>query len=398
MNSNLPTCILITGGSATRLRPLSLYHGKPMIFLMGQPLLYNLIRELKSHGISDLIFTSSGKNGEIRDYFSNGNQYGVNIRYCTPRKWLGTAGTIKHILTGLDSNITDPFMVIYGDSLLNANYTDLISFHDRNKADVTILYHNPILSSFTYSYHDSHLDNIGPRTNYGVLSIDKEGKLIQFQEKPAIIDKDAVGNANATVYMLNKSVLSYIPDDMESDFAEDLFPNLIESNVFICGYNIGENGYRIDLGTIDNLYYAHMAILNGGLAFKSYYNQVKPGFHSGNSSSFTDSSSLLHPLQIGDFTRIGKNTTISCSVVGNNVTIGSNCNIQDSVIFDNVNIGDNADIAKSIIGYNVEIGEFGTISPFSVIGSYSKVSLPKLFNKFDIFSGQIGRESYGVLE
>jgi mannose-1-phosphate guanylyltransferase/phosphomannomutase len=116
--------IILLGGRATRMRPLSVDKDKSMIFFMGKPLLSYLIEDLKLCGLLDIMLTSSGKNGEIKDYFSDGKKFGVSIEYYDG-EFYGTAGTVKKIIDGFSETL----MVIYGDNLMKADFEKMVRFH-----------------------------------------------------------------------------------------------------------------------------------------------------------------------------------------------------------------------------------------------------------------------------
>jgi mannose-1-phosphate guanylyltransferase/phosphomannomutase len=380
MNDRTPlseiTAVILTGGSATRLRPLSLDKSKTMISLMGRPLLLHLLNLLKSYGFKNIILTSSGKKGDIRNYFHGGDNFGLNIIYYDSDKWFGTAGTIKEVILKMNNTISDPFFLIYGDSLLRVNLLKMFTFHKMKKSLCTILYHHPDFEKFLYDYHDGVFHNFGRRTNYGVIDIDFDNRITKVEEKP-LISKISNGFlnpvANAAVYLLDKLIIDYIPDKMMFDFPKDLFPLLLEKRVSVFGFNI-DNGYRIDLGTLANYFNTEFDILKGIINFDYYFQSYKNKIWIGNKSTVKSIDFIKKPVLIGDNCEIGDYTVLECSIIGNNVSVGNNSYLKNCIIFDNTMIGSGVKIVSSIIGEDCDIGDGYAALRNTVLGNHCKIT------------------------
>lgn len=92
------TAIILAGGTAPRMRPLSLDKPKSIISFIGKPLLSFLIISLKLNNLLEIVINTSFEQGEAREYFSTGSNFGVNIKYYESKKWYGTAGTTKDLI------------------------------------------------------------------------------------------------------------------------------------------------------------------------------------------------------------------------------------------------------------------------------------------------------------
>ena len=388
------TAIVLTGGIGTRMRPLSLDKEKSMIDFMGRPLLLHLIKMLRSYGFSNIVFTSQGKRGEIKEYFSDGRAYGVNIEYYKGKKWYGTAGTIKQLIDKMgDAVASDNLLVIYGDSLLKADFKKMLQFHGSSASLCTILYHHPRFKSFMYEYHDREFEERGKRTNYGVMDVGPGNRISAVMEKPAIAQlEDYFINpvANAAVYAIKKDLLKYVPKDYPYDFPRNLFPLLIEKGIPCFGFDI-EDGYRLDIGTIPTYYTAHFAILHGKVDFEIDFPEIEESVWLGKSSSVNPRGKLEGPLLICENCSIGPGTNISHSIIGNNVNIGSNCLIKKSIILDNVHIGDGVEISYSILGEHSSVAHGTFLSPNTVLGSYCRLGDFQLALNDSDFYGLIRR-------
>ena len=86
--------IILAGGEGSRLRPLSIARPKPMLPLLGVPLLEHLIRLLKRHGFTELCMTLGYLPEPIRTWFGDGSDWGVSIEYRVESLPMGTAGSV----------------------------------------------------------------------------------------------------------------------------------------------------------------------------------------------------------------------------------------------------------------------------------------------------------------
>ncbi len=119
MKSELFQAVILAGGLATRLRPLTDTVAKSLIPVNGEPFIAHQLRLLKRQGIRDVVICVGFLGNQIKEVVGDGNEFGLNIIYSFdgPRL-LGTAGAIKQAMCWLD----DAFFVIYGDSYLSCDY------------------------------------------------------------------------------------------------------------------------------------------------------------------------------------------------------------------------------------------------------------------------------------
>lgn len=119
----LPVAIL-SGGLATRLRPITATIPKAMIELNGEPFIAHQLRLLFSSGIKDVVLCVGYRGETIRDFVGNGSRYGLRVEFSFDGPTLlGTAGAIRRALPLLDRN----FFVLYGDSYLPCDYSAICS-------------------------------------------------------------------------------------------------------------------------------------------------------------------------------------------------------------------------------------------------------------------------------
>lgn len=219
--------LIMAGGLGTRLRPLTDNIPKPMLKVGDKPILQTIIEQFRDYGFKNILISVNYKSDIIENYFRNGSDFGVSIRYIKEKKRLGTAGAIKLASEYLNK----PFFVINGDILTNINFYNLLKYHTENNYKMTI-------GSRVYE----------TQIPYGVLNV-KESCVTSLQEKPII--KYLVSGG---VYILDPDIKNNIPEDEYFDITE-LIDILIKSQERIGSFSITD--YWMDIGKVDDYYKAN---------------------------------------------------------------------------------------------------------------------------------------------
>ena len=127
---NLYPVIILAGGLATRLRPITEKIPKALVKVGGLPFIAHQLHLLKSHGIRSVVISAWYKGEMIREFVGDGDQFGVEVQYVFDGESpLGTGGAIRQALDLLN----EPFFVLYGDSYLPCDYADIQAHFDRHK-------------------------------------------------------------------------------------------------------------------------------------------------------------------------------------------------------------------------------------------------------------------------
>ena len=130
--------VIMAGGKGTRLAQLTKNEiPKPMVELAGKPLLQWQMERLKENGITDVILVI-GLGGVIREYFGDGSQFGMSIRYYEEKEPLGTAGSfyyLKEMVSGED------FLMMSGDLMFDIDFERMLRFHREKEAAATLFVH-----------------------------------------------------------------------------------------------------------------------------------------------------------------------------------------------------------------------------------------------------------------
>lgn len=231
---------ILAGGKGTRLLPLTKSLPKPMVNICGKPLLQYQIELLRNNGFTEATLIINHLGEIIRNYFQDGIKFGVKIDYIFESKPMGTAGTIKII----SESLKDDFLVIYGDLLANIDLRTLVEFHHKHKGIGSLVVHP--------NNHPEDSD---------LLELGHDDRIVSFYLKPHNPDFIYHNLVNAAIYILSPEIVKYIPKDVPSDFAKDIFPTLLHTNQKIYGYRTYE--YIKDIGTRKRLEEAKIDINQG---------------------------------------------------------------------------------------------------------------------------------------
>lgn len=210
--------VLMAGGLGKRLYPLTNDCPKPLLKVGDKPILETIIQNFIDYGFSRFYISVNYKAEMIEDYFGDGSQWGVEIRYLREKEQLGTAGA----LSLLPEVPTNPLVIMNGDLLTKVNFAHLLDFHKEYQADATMCVRD-------YKF----------QVPYGVVQLDKH-RLTGIVEKP--VQQFFV---SAGVYVLEPEVLHIIPQNKYFDMPT-LFDNLISTNKETAVFPVRE--YWLDIG------------------------------------------------------------------------------------------------------------------------------------------------------
>lgn len=122
----MPPIVIIAGGVASRLRPLTINIPKSMLLVAGKPFIEHQLLLLKEKGFRRVVICSGYLSKQIEDCVGDGGGFGLSVNFSIDgERLLGTGGAIKKALPLL----TDVFFVTYGDSYLDINYEDIYSYY-----------------------------------------------------------------------------------------------------------------------------------------------------------------------------------------------------------------------------------------------------------------------------
>jgi mannose-1-phosphate guanylyltransferase/phosphomannomutase len=348
----------MAGGSGTRLRPLTCDLPKPMVPILNRPIAEHIVNLLRRHNITEIIMTLHYLPDAIRNYFQEGNDFGVKITYSVEEDQpLGTGGCVKNTSEWLD----ETFLVISGDSVTDFDLQGAIAFHKEKGSKATLI-----------------LTRVPNPIEFGVVITDKDGHIVRFLEKPSTseIFSDTV---NTGTYILEPEVLDYLPENEESDFSQDLFPRLLKQGEPIYGY-VAE-GYWCDVGHLEAYRETQYDALYGRVKLEIPYNQYSPGVWVGLNTYIDPSARIEAPVIIGNNCRVGPNVLIEGgSVIGDNVSIGAGADLKRPIVWNGVVIGEEVHLAACTIGRGTRIDRMAQVLEAAVIGQLCIIGEEALVN------------------
>lgn len=223
--AGLPDTLVLCGGLGTRLRPAVGDRPKGLAEVAGRPFLDILVADLVRQGARRIVLCTGFGAEQIAAHF-RGRRDAEFVVSAEPAP-LGTGGALRHALPHVRS---DPVIAVNGDSFCPVDYGALLAFHARKAAEATIAVVAP-----------------DERQDVGAITIDTEGRLASFAEKPQ--GAGTRGWVNAGVYVLRRSLIAAIPEGTVS-LEKQVFPAAVARGA--C-YGFPVAGPLVDIGTPERL-------------------------------------------------------------------------------------------------------------------------------------------------
>lgn len=225
--------LVLCGGEGTRLRPITYYVQKTMIPIgySQKPLLEYIVRLLKFHGLTDIIFLVNYKAEQIQNYFNYGARFGVKIRYVHDTQLLtGTGGSVINAYKQGAFGENDTVLVYYGDILTSMSLQDLIGSHKKKEATATVA----LASGF--------------EVRVGLADLAENGRLRGFIEKPKLEKPVSIG-----ILVFEGAAFEDAQKLTEKgqavDLMGDVIPHLIRVGKPVYGYV--SNAFWYDVGSTE---------------------------------------------------------------------------------------------------------------------------------------------------
>ena len=220
--------LILAAGLGSRIRAVAGDLPKPLMPFAGAPVLTHNLRWLARGGVRDVWINLHYGAEQIRAAIGDGQREGLSIHYVYEPELLGTAGALANIA----SAVTEPMLVVYGDSLVRCDLEALEDVHRSSRAEATVALFD----------RDRH-----PHTGIagGRVRIDPAGRITAFVEGAG----SASGLVNAGVYVVEPSVLDLIPRGRLVDFGRDVFPAMLSQGRNLQGWVMEDDGYCLGLDT-----------------------------------------------------------------------------------------------------------------------------------------------------
>ena len=324
----------MAGGRGTRLMPLTANRPKPMVPVLGRPVIDYVKDAMVDAGLDEIVVTT-GYQGE--QLVSHVESWQIESRVNQEEKPMGTAGSVRL----LSDQLTETFVVGSGDSVASFDISDLLESHKESGAKVTMA-----------------LWTVDDPTEFGIVGLSKdhlgeldsdlsEGYICKFKEKPT--PDEAFSNLiNAGLYIIEPEVMDLIPKGEKYDFSKQLFPEVLARNWPMYAKTV--NGIWFDVGHPFELHNAQMALIERReqLPFPMPEGEVLPdGSFISSSASVSGHISKSVILEGASVNGAAVNSVVMANSRINGVSessiVGQNCIIESRIL--NCVIGDNSQIS-----------------------------------------------------
>lgn len=334
--NNSMKALILSGGTGTRLRPLTYSNAKQLLPLANKPILFYIIEKIVRVGITEIGIIVGDTHEEVKKIVGSGERWGVDITYIYQEKSLGLAhavGIAEKFLGDSD------FIMLLGDNVFNMELDELITNFNSRKANSTILLYK--------------VDN---PSQFGVAVVDA-GSIIKLVEKPKEFISDLIITG---IYVFDNSIFKAIENIAPSPRGELEITDAIQKQLEMGGrvtYGLVQGWWK-DTGKLEDMLEANMLILD-----EMEYKCVNYG---DSSSSITGKVRVGENVIIKDSivqgpVDIEQDTIIEGSCIGPYTSIGrgariKDCEIDNCIILNDVHLESiNKRISKSLIGKKVSI-------------------------------------------
>jgi mannose-1-phosphate guanylyltransferase len=333
--------MILAAGQGTRIRPLTKNMPKPMIPILGKPVMEYLIEHMARYGIRDIMVNVAYHHEKIENYFGDGRRWGVNIGYsfegCREHgeitsKPMGSAGGMKkiHDFGGFFDETT---LVVCGDAIIDLDIGAALFEHKSKGA---------LASVVTLDVPREQV------SNYGVVVSDKNNQIEFFQEKPSPEEAKST-LASTGIYIFEPQVLDYVPSDTVFDIGSQLFPLLVKEKLPFFAQNRFFNW--IDIGRLTDYWEVSQRVLRGEVALMDLPGkEIYPGVWVGLNTSIGDSVKIVGPVYIGSNVKIEPGASIiGPAWIGHGSHIRSRTRLERCILSEYVRVGAGQQLSEMIM-------------------------------------------------
>jgi glucose-1-phosphate adenylyltransferase len=373
--------MVLAGGKGERLSPLTLRRAKPSVAFGGKYKIIDFVlSSLFNSGIKKVYILTQYRayslNKHIRESWGKWTGLGEFYVDISPEtsseseEWFkGTADAILQYLRFVESTDADYVAVLGGDHIYKMDVTQMINFHRKNKADITI----------------AALEvPVAEASRFGIFSVDEESRVSSFAEKPLVPERipgretcyASMGNYIFPTQKLIDVLQEAKKSHADLDFGKHVIPMMLAKGDRVFAYNFNDNtipgmrkeerGYWRDVGALDSYYEANMDLINVSPQLNLYNYKWPILTNQGNlppAKTVFDSDDR-RGQNIDSYVCAGCITsggTVRRSIIGPCCKINSYSLVEDSILFENVTVGRNVKIRRAIIDKNVVISDGSTI-------------------------------------
>lgn len=328
--------LILSGGTGTRLRPLTFTNAKQLLPLANKPILFHIIEKIVEIGINNIGIIVGDTKEEVIRTVGTGDRWNVDICYIHQPYPMGLAHAVK---TASDFIGEEDFLMILGDNVFNMSLDTLVENFHINKANSALLLHK-----------------VANPSQYGVAVVN-EDRIVKLVEKPKEFISDLIITG---VYIFDKSIFKAIDNTKPSPRGELEITDAIE-NLLLAGGNVTYEvikGWWKDTGKLKDMLEANSMILDeleSNNRIVQEDNTVFMGKLCVGKSAVIKNSTIVGPVAIDDDAVITDSYIGPYTAIGKGVKI-NNCEVDNCIILENTRLDSiKKRISGSLIGKNVSI-------------------------------------------
>ncbi len=347
--------VILAGGEGTRLKSLTAKRAKPAVLFAGK---YRIIDFTLSNcvnsQINDVMILAQYRPQSMMAHIGSGGPWDLNVdftggvRILTPYKakasdwFVGTADAVQQNFSFIKRGNPDNILILSGDHIYAMDYRNMINFHLKNDADLTI-------ACIEVPAADA--------SRYGILHFDENHNVISFVEKPS---QPPSNTANMGIYLFRQETLNQVlwddhfSSNSNHDFGKDIIPAMLNTGKKVFAYPF--SGYWVDVGTIESYWQAQMELLKTPPSFNLYHpdwiihtrTEERP-------PAFIHGKAIIQDCLISDGCKIEPGARLKNCILSPGVVVKSNAVVYNSIIFTDSIINENAQVYKSIFDKRVVV-------------------------------------------
>jgi len=181
--------MILAGGNATRLRPLTWVTNKHLLPIYNKPMIYYPLEAMQKAGVKEVLLTSSpGHSGHFADLLKDGSEFDLRIYFAVQKEAGGIAQAIK---LGEDFAKNDKLLVILGDNIFNFSLKKVAEEFEKKEKGAVVF----------------GIKKDTESKQYGVIEMNENGQVISIEEKPEVPKSPY---AQTGIYMYDNRVFSFI--------------------------------------------------------------------------------------------------------------------------------------------------------------------------------------------
>lgn len=358
--------LILAGGRGTRLKALTAKIAKPAVFFGGKYRIIDFpLSNCANSGIHVVGVATQYESTILNNYIGTGRNWGLNgtgdlTSILPPREtpkgaswYAGTADAVYQNIDWLDSTHCEYVVILSGDHIYKMDYSDMLAFHKKNAADVSIACIKVPMSE---------------ASRFGIVVADSENRINEFQEKPKQPKSDyaSMGIYIFTYALLREALIADAADKKsDHDFGKNILPKMLNDGQRLFAYPF--HGYWKDVGTVQSLWQANMDLLDPDCELKLFSPEFK--IYSADTAS--------KPQHIASTAKIDNAVVNQGAIIKGHVVHSVICNeavIEEEAKVINTVLLPGAHIGKGVRVENAIIGAKETVSE-DVVGDIDDVAL-----------------------